>query len=320
MSGIQRNIAAAAAATCMSLVLILPSAASSLTQQAHAISAAAPPANPDQQGISGAWANYGTDGQGLLIEVSPDLLGSGAGLLFAGWYTYATGTSAPKRWYTLQGMASQATASANADIYRTTGGRFDSLQATSTIKVGTATIEFVSCSQATMTFNFSDGSGRSGVIPLARMLSNINCGQQGNTGAASGGYLHSGAWADVAANSGQGLVLEANPAMSTLFGGWYTFAAMSSPDAGETGLTWYTVQAAMAADGSVPGSFGIYETTGGTFNGSAAVSTVQVGTASITFHDCTHATLGYAFTQGQNAGRDGALELVRLAPAPVGCQ
>lgn len=65
----------------------------------------------------------------------------------------------------------------------------------------------------------------------------------------------------------------------------------------------------------------IYQTTGGIFdtNTPASQSTIQVGTATVTFASCASATLMYAFTSGTNSGLSGTIALTRVGPVATGC-
>jgi len=277
----------------------------------------APGFNLDQQGLSGSWANPATDGQGIVMTVMPDLLGDGRGVLFGGWFTYGSDVADGVRWYTLQGDVTRDDDSATMPIYLTTGGAFDTGQATSTAAVGQATIHFDDCTHGSLQYAFSDGSGRSGTIPLTRLLANVNCTADG-TGTGGGAYLRSGAWADTS-NSGQGLVFDVNPPMGVFFAAWYTYLAEAAPDAGLAGQHWYTLQATIPATFDRLQDVGIFETSGGVFDQHATVATTPVGTVSITWHTCSTATMDYAFTAGPHAGRIGSLELSRIGSEPPGC-
>lgn len=280
---------------------------------------AAPPVNANQHGISGTWANPATDSQGFVIEVVPDYFETGEGLIFAGWYTYGSGPSADKRWYTLQGTVAAGSGIAEMEIYETTGGRFDSLQPTATRSVGRAAAQFINCSSGVLAFNFTDGSARSGVIPLLRLLPNVSCTQTGMGGGTRSVYALSGAWADVGGNAGQGLVWEVNPTLGFLFAGWYTFFEGAPAIAGASTQTWYTLQGTLPQDSAGSVVVGIYETLGGDFNASAPTTTEQVGIATIALKSCTSAEMHYEFILGRNAGMSGLLELSKLLPLGAEC-
>ncbi|MEO5558854.1 MAG: hypothetical protein ABIO49_03730, partial [Dokdonella sp.] len=272
----------------------------------------------NQRGLSGTWANPSTDGQGFVMEVAPDLLGAGTGLLFGGWYTYDATAAGGQRWYTIQGAVGSG-ASASLPIYLTQGGAFDSATATTTQAIGAATIQFSDCGHGVLNYHFDDGSHPDGTIPLTRLLANLGCSPSGGTNIAAD-YLLGGTWADVS-NSGQGLVFDLSSLSSgnILFAGWYTFARNAGQSSGPAGQHWYTLQAAYAHGASSLNDIGIFETTGGVFDHPASTSTRGVGTANLVFHSCSSATLSYAFTAGPNAGSRGTLELSRIIAVPAGC-
>jgi plastocyanin len=273
--------------------------------------------NLDQHGLSGSWANAATDSQGVVMTVWPDLVGPGRGSLFGGWFTYDVTAAGGQRWYTVQGDVTDSDDSATMPIYQTQGGAFDTSQATSTAPVGQAVMHFDDCTHGSLAYTFSDGSGRSGTIPLARLLANVNCTTDGtNTG--GGAYLRSGAWADLG-TSGQGLVMDINPPQSVFFAAWYTFLANAGQNAGVTSQHWYTLQAAIPATFSALNDVGIYESTGGVFDQHATTATAPVGSADITWQSCSLATMAYTFTAGPHAGLSGTLDLTRLGPVPAGC-
>lgn len=273
--------------------------------------------NLNQHGLSGSWADPTANAQGLVMEIGPDFYGAGTGLLFAGWYTYDVTAAGGQRWYTLQAQVS-GTTPASAGIYSSTGGRFDSPQATTTTEVGRATLAFRDCTHGTLDYAFTDGSGRSGRIPLTRLLSNTTCSPSGDSGSATVPTLLSGAWADTG-NSGQGLVFDMNAADDVVFAGWYTYAPDAAAGSGASGQRWYTLQATFQPGTSTPNGVGVYESTGGTFNAPANTQTTQVGTASLVFNSCASATLKYTFTGGASSGKNGTLELARVGATPSGC-
>lgn len=280
---------------------------------AHAFTVA-PAVALGQRGLSGSWANPATPGQGVLLDAQPDY-GGGASVLFGGWFAYDTSVAGGRRWYTLQGALPATGSSVELPIYATTGGAFDAATATTTTAVGMASLHFDDCMHGTLAYRFTDASARAGTIPLTRLLANIDCGADGGTDTATRGDLHAGTWADPS-NGGQGLVLDFDGVQHLLFGAWYTFApARGAGDA--SAQRWYTLQSTLP-DGDTIEAIGLYETTGGTFDGSTPVTTAAVGSARLQFASCTSATLDYAFTAGDNAGRSGRLDLVRLtAPSPA---
>jgi hypothetical protein len=151
---------------------LLATAASTLTIAPYA---GGPAINLDQRGLSGPWANPQTDGQGLEVTVAPDFYGTGTGLLFAGWLTYdPNGTRVPV-WYTLQGPVSSSSPVATIPIYLTQNGNFNAPGATYTKAVGQSLLTFSDCDHGVLSYLFTDGSGRSGTIPLTRLLPDDVC-------------------------------------------------------------------------------------------------------------------------------------------------
>ncbi len=220
------------------------------------------PLDLDQGGLTGAWQIPQADGQGLVLELDADFHGSGAALLFAGWFTYAADASGQQQWYTLQGRASSASASAVLPIYLTQGGRFAAADPTTTQAVGAATLQFSDCQHGSLDYVFSDGSGRAGSMPLVRSLPSVTCAPGGDNGAAAFNFLLSGAWTDVGA-SGQGVLFEINPLRRILFGAWFTYG---HDGAATSRQRWLTLRAAFAEDATSLDGIGIYETTGGLFD------------------------------------------------------
>ena len=269
----------------------------------------------DQHGLGGSWANAATDSQGFVMEVYPDLLEPGNGLAFGGWFTWDVAPGGGTRWYTIQGPMETGDDDAVLPIYLTEGGAFASNQPTTTTAVGEATLAFADCTHGTLDYQFTDGSGRSGRIPLQRLLQNVTCSPGGDLGG-GGDYLLSGAWG-AAGTSGQGIVFDVNPPQGVVFAAWYTFGAGAAPGSGTAGQAWYTLQGGERSGNAL--DLVVYESSGGVFDQSATTATVAVGTAHMAFADCGHASLDYEFTAGSNAGQAGTLALARIGPVPAGC-
>lgn len=268
--------------------------------------------NLNQHGLSGAWFNPATSGQGLVLEVATNQYGPGVGGLFAGWFTFDVTAAGGQRWYTIQGQVTATSSSATLPIYLTQGGQFDTSSATQISAVGTATLSFSDCSNGTLAYHFDDG--RSGSMPLARLTANPGCTPAGGDAAGSAGLA--GTWFEPA-TSGQGFVLDFNPVQNVLFGAWYTYADTAQP--GPSGQRWHTLQALLQPGSAAVQDIGIYSTTGGTFDQPGSSPATQVGTARLTFHNCTSASLEYQFDSGTHGGRSGSIELTRLMMPPANC-
>ena len=126
---------------------------------------------------TGVWYRAGLDGQGMVLRVMP-----AEQKLIGGWFTFTPAggpTAVSQEWYTLDngepgsgrppGTAwNGSTNSASFGIYATSGGRFN--QATpvpTTSLVGSGSIQFTSCNNATLSSSFYGGA--SGTIPLSRI-------------------------------------------------------------------------------------------------------------------------------------------------------
>jgi YVTN family beta-propeller protein len=142
-----------------------------ITQNVTCSATSARPTNADFA-FSGNWYDATTSGQGFSAEVNPI-----NGSVFVPWYTYAPAGAgagaAGQRWYTASGAFTASSRSIALDIYETTGGVFDapSVPAPHSVKVGTGTLTFQSCSTGTLNFTFTAGSssGLSGMIALSRI-------------------------------------------------------------------------------------------------------------------------------------------------------
>jgi hypothetical protein len=142
-----------------------------LTQSATCAFASPYPTNADFA-LSGNWYEAATSGQGFTAEVN-----ASSSAFFLTWYTYVpSGTAAGvagQRWYTAQGAFTAGMRSIPLTIYQTTGGTFDAPTppGQSTVVVGSGTMTFNSCTDATFSYNFTGGTstGLSRVIPLVRV-------------------------------------------------------------------------------------------------------------------------------------------------------
>jgi len=274
----------------------------------------------NQNGLSGSWYNPVTDGQGIELEFFVNAVSSGTGFVQGAWFTFDTtviGGAERQRWYTFSGSVPSGAASVPVKIYLNTGGNFAAPPVTNGVEVGTGTLSMTSCTAGTFDFTFTDGSGRSGTVPLSRLTQNVTCAVSG-TPATNADFGYSGNWYDPA-TSGQGFVFELNPMSRALFITWYTYA-LSGQTSGAAGQRWFTGLKTSYNPGDRTIPLTLRETTGGRFNQSTpAAQTVDVGTATVTFKNCGSASLDYTFTAGAAAGRSGTLSLSRVGPTPPGC-
>jgi hypothetical protein len=280
------------------------------------------PLGPDlnQHGFTGSWYEPASSGQGLAVEVFPNLLSPGAGLAFVSWFTFDTviGGAERQRWYTLQGPVIAGQANASLTIYRNTGGNFNAGPATSPLPVGTATLSFDTCSSGQLTYNFTDGSGRTGTIALTRLLPNVTC-SVATPFPTNVDFALSGTWYAGGATSGQGFEAEVASNAGAFFLSWFTYMP-NGAGAGVAGQRWYTAQGVFTPGlRTIPVQ--IYETGGGRFDTETppGQTTVPVGTGTMVFQSCSAATFAYNFTGGSSIGRSGTITLQRIGPQPPGC-
>lgn len=276
--------------------------------------------NLNQHGLTGSWYEPVTSGQGFEIEFFPNLIAPGTAFVQGAWFTFDSapaGGAERQRWYTFSGNALSGAGNVPVTIYQNVGGNFAAPPMTSATVVGSGTLSFADCMTGLFTYAFSDGSGRSGSIPLTRITPNVTC-SAGAAVAPNADFAFSGNWYD-ASTSGQGFVFEVNPLAPVFFVTWYTYAP-AGQNAGPAGQRWLTVQAGFAP-GARTIMATIYETTGGLFDqvSSPAPSTMPVGTATVTLMSCTTAQLKYAFTAGTDIGKSGTIALTRVGPVPPGC-
>ena len=278
------------------------------------------PGTPDlnQHGLTGSWYKPATSGQGIEVEVFPNP-STGTGSTFVSWFTYDTviGGAERQRWYTAQGQVVSGQPNASLTIYQNTGGNFNAPPVTTAQPVGTATLSFDTCSSGQLSYSFTDGTGRTGSIPLTRLTQNVTCSTT-TARPTNADFALSGNWFDKA-TSGQGFTAEVNPNSGAFFAAWYTYMP-NGTTAGAAGQRWYTAQGAFTPGmRSIPVT--IYETTGGMFDTPTppGQQTVPVGSGTMAFQSCSSATFSYNFTGGSSNGLSGTITLSRVGPVPPGC-
>jgi hypothetical protein len=126
-------------------------------------------------GMSDAWFDPATNGQGFLITVFPDM-----GQLFLAWFTYDTERPPEDvtailgepghRWLTAQGAFDGS--KAELTVYLTQGGVFDSAEppaVTDQAGYGIMTLEFMTCNEGRISYDIPS-LGLSGQIPIQRIV------------------------------------------------------------------------------------------------------------------------------------------------------
>ncbi len=138
------------------------------------------PATPEFEinvGLSGAWFNPTTDGQGLLFDVVPSNQS-----FVAAWFTFADAAStiadsaslgsSNHRWFVASGEYQGNRA--ELTLFVSEGGAFDDPKPATSNPVGTASIQFSSCTEAEFGYQFD--SGASGSFQIQRVGPDELCG------------------------------------------------------------------------------------------------------------------------------------------------
>jgi len=255
-------------------------------------------------GHSGAWFNPSTTGQGQFLDVEPDTQ-----FVFLGWFTYtadASGLSSEQHWFTAEGYFHGS--KADLVLYESVGGQFDEPQAVTTTPVGEAILTFSDCGYGAMSYRFDDRD-LEGSFPMNRVVpgSGRACESrtESSTQAVNVNNGMDGAWYDPNI-SGQGFFFDVDggeDGSEFIFVSWFTYG-----DETASGQRWLT------AEGQFEGSRAelvIYDTRGGSFNDPQPAESVQVGTMSIDFSDCSNALLSYSLDEEHGAGE---MAISRLMP------
>ncbi|MEM1413086.1 MAG: hypothetical protein AAGH19_12085, partial [Pseudomonadota bacterium] len=285
--------------------------------------------------LNDAWYNPATAGQGVFVNVFPEL-----GKVFIAMFTFdesgaAEGASATlggpgQRWLTAIGDFTGNRV--ELDVGYTTGGVFDSATpAPNTVGgQGTLVLEFSDCGAGTLSYDLP-GAGVSGTIPLERVVKDnealcdaltdgeLSADERAAlpTVAGSGFVMNPGlndAWFNPA-TAGQGVLMTVFPGSDQLFLAKFTFdTEPGTGDAviGGAGQRWFT------AIGPITGNratLDVANTTGGAFDAAAPGQATETGQGTVTveFGDCASATLGYALPGAEAADTlSGSIDLQRV--------
>ncbi|NRB72298.1 MAG: hypothetical protein HRU51_10335, partial [Xanthomonadales bacterium] len=289
-------------------------------------------------GLNDAWYNPETSGQGVFVNVFPELR-----KVFIAMFTFEPGyypaeaaqanIGGPgQRWLTALGDFNGNRV--ELDVGYTTGGVFDQEipAPVTSVGQGTLVLAFSDCGTATLNYDLT-GAGLQGTIPLQRVSAEnealcealadgsvIQAGQGTRARVSGAGLENDGfklnpglndAWYNPS-TAGQGVLINVFPDSEQLFMAKFTFDTDPPADGeaiiGGAGQRWFT------AIGPIDGNSATLDvayTTGGVFDG---VSTKQQtvtgqGTVSIEFADCGAATLDYELPAASVAG---TIELERV--------
>lgn len=303
------------------------------TQAPHVIAidsaGAPPPAIPvAQSGIAGVWYAPYASGQGFMVDYIAN-----EHTLFVPWFTYSTtGGNDPANlnWFSLQGTAASGDTNATLTIYASAGGAFAS-GTTGLHAVGSATLGFADCSHGSLNYRFDAdadvNAGTTGTISLTRLTpATADCTLAGGANETAPPFMpddgftadQSGSWYD-AQTSGQGIEFTVVPASGAtaglLFGAWFTYDPEGAAD-DALAQHWFTLQGDLSSASAGRVTVPIYSTLGGTLDGAPGTTTLPIGTATVTFHECSSATVDYRFDDSAIAhayrNLSGSLALTRL--------
>jgi hypothetical protein len=111
-----------------------------------------------------------------------------------------------------------------------------------------------------------------------------------------------GAWFN-SETRGQGFKIDAYPANNFMFVAWFTYG-----DRYASGLRWLTAQGPFSGDEA---TLKIYDTTGGAFDDPTVPGREEVGTMTVQFADCGHATVTYDLPE---EALQGVIPVIRVVP------
>ncbi len=124
-----------------------------------------------QTGLNGAWYKPEFDGQGLIVHVIPDV-----NQIFAVWFTYSP-EGDKQLWLTVSGSLDSNPISLT--VLEPSGGAFDqALPAVTRPEWGSATLEFLTCTTAT--FSFQGPGSVAGQMDLQRLTPVLDCEEDGS--------------------------------------------------------------------------------------------------------------------------------------------
>lgn len=135
---------------------------------------------------------------------------------------------------------------------------------------------------------------------------------------------YSGSWYQPT-QSGQGLLMEVLPATASrpalLSAGWFTFDPPGRSD-DTYQQRWFFIQGPAPSTEGETREVAIFAALGAKLEASATLNVREVGRARVRFVGCGEARLEYRFDVGAGdfAGREGTIELVRLAGCGSGAR
>jgi hypothetical protein len=268
--------------------------------------------------LIGAWYNPQLPGQGFFIQ----RIGN---VQFLTWFfsrpDFELNPARSSR-LNLQGSVPGNARVAELKIFSSNGGSFLS-GAAPINEVGSASLSFQSCSDATLRYVLAAELGpedirnsyppERGVIALKSLLPATGCAAPLSTPAPIS--TKTGLFSDPQV-AGQGIMSVEN--QGQLFAGWFTFdPAGASNDS--YSHSWFTLQGS-TTPGAQTVQTQIYRTIGTIRNRSQRGSQMVVGSAEFDFQDCKNVTVNYRFIDDEAAlamrGKSGTARLTRNGDCP----
>ncbi len=122
---------------------------------------------------------------------------------------------------------------------------------------------------------------------------------------------YNGAWFNPE-TPGQGVLLDVLPDTGQLFLAWFTYdvdpVMNTSAVIGDPGHRWFTAQGTLSNSGTQ--SLTLFNTSGGIFDSGDSVTTVAIGSMTLTFDDCGNGRIEYVLDE---SGQTGSFPIQRIA-------
>jgi len=279
------------------------------------------------EGLNGNWYNPETEGQGVFLDVKPEL-----NYAYAGWFTYDTEPTgddvdtgiglAGHRWLVGNGRISQSTQSISFDLFYAAGGLFDDPTAVDVPAepYGSMTLVFDSCAAVRVNYQIF-AAALSGSFSMTRPTAgSVGLCEQFQTG-----FQPAADAFDVSLNGhwynpdtlGQGLFIEQFAGTDQAFMGWFTHNVNAADDTtaslvGAIGQRWLVGSGRVDSDQLNVIEYDLLYSGGGLFDSPIPVTVYGLegyGTLRIEFLDCAHARVDYALSA---LGLTGGFEVIKL--------
>ncbi len=277
--------------------------------------------HPINSGLSGAWYNPNTSGQGFMLEILPD-----TNRAFFAWFTYDSQDpveglpnsigATEHRWLTGLGEINMQEKSITFDVNVTQNGLFDNPQdviISPPDSIGSLTITFHDCKTATVEYDILN-STQSNTFEISRIssesdficekmltgkpLQELNIVENPSSDFTVN-YGLTGGWYN-AETSGQGILLDVLPATNRVFFTWFTYDTQTPPETataviGDPSHRWLTGIGEVDVE-TKSVTIDLNLTTGGKFDDATPVQYSDAnsyGSVTITFENCSSLQVQY---------------------------